>query len=298
MSNGSPSSSSNVALPPATRGPIVGVRGQFRYWVVVIPFDKWEQHLPEGVTYLKGQQEIGAGGYHHWQLCAYTARKKTFNGFKAIWPREAHIEPSTSAAYSDYVWKEDTAVPDTRFELGALPMRRNRLADWCDVLDQAKAGNWNSIPPDVYIRCYANLKKIHVDNLRPVAQTKECYVFWGRTGTGKSRRAWDEASFDAYPKDPATKWWCGYSGQPNVVLDEFRGQIGISHLLRYELHTFTNRWLDRYPCLLESKGSTCVSRVEKVWITSNLSPDEWYPDLDSETKAALNRRFTLIEYFE
>jgi len=73
-----------------------------------------------------------------------------------------------------------------------------------------------------------------------------------------------------------------------VVIDEFRGQIGISHMLR---------WLDKYPVVVESKGSNCVLAVEKIWITSNLSPDEWYPDLDEETKLALRRRFTNIIHF-
>lgn len=210
-----------------------GMRGQWRWWLLTIPFDAWSQCLPNGVTYIKGQQEIGESGYHHWQLLVYTQMKKTFNGLKALFPREAHVEPSRSTAAANYVWKDDTAVPDTRFELGALPMRRNRLSDWNEVLQSAINGEWSAVPPDVYIRCYSNLKKIHVDNLQPVATTKECFVYFGRTGTGKSRRAWDEAGFDAYPKDPATKWWCGYSGQRNVVLDEFRGQIGISHILRY-----------------------------------------------------------------
>jgi len=61
---------------------------------------------------------------------------------------------------------------------------------------------------------------------------RTCWVYWGRTGTGKSRRAWDEAGVDAYPKDPRTKFWCGYFGQANVIIDEFRGGIDVAHLLR------------------------------------------------------------------
>jgi len=110
------------------------------------------------------------------------------------------------------------------------------------------------------------------------------HVFWGPTGTGKSRRAWDEATLDAYPKDPRTKFWDGYNGQRNVVIDEFRGGIDISHLLR---------WLDRYPVNVEIKGSSVCLKAEEMWITSNLSPESWYPELDIDTKAALARRMTV-----
>ena len=97
-----------------------------------------------------------------------------------------------------------------------------------------------------------------------------------------------EATFDAFPKDPCTKFWDGYVGQANVVIDEFRGSVGISHLLR---------WLDRYPTIVEAKGSSVCFQATTIWITSNLSPDDWYPDLDSDTKAALRRRFTTVVHF-
>jgi len=112
-------------------------------------------------------------------------------------------------------------------------------------------------------------------------------VFWGRSGSGKSRRAWEEAGLDAYPKDPRTKFWCGYRGQVNVVIDEFRGGIDIGHLLR---------WLDRYPVIVEIKGSSTVLSAERIWITSNIPPESWYPDVDAETMVALKRRLKVIHF--
>jgi len=167
-------------------------------------------------------------------------------------------------------------------------MDRADSKDWDSIVNSAREGAFSDIPGDVLVRCYGNLKKIRVDSLKPVAQEKQVFVYWGRTGAGKSKRAWEEASFDAYPKDPCTKFWDGYVGQPNVVIDEFRGSIGISHLLR---------WLDRYPTIVEVKGSSVCFQAQKVWITSNLSPDDWYPELDQDTKAALRRRFTQVIHF-
>ena len=69
-----------------------------------------------------------------------------------------------------------------------------------------------------------------------------------------------------------------------VILDEFRGDIDISHLLR---------WLDRYPVIVELKGSSAPLVAEKIWITSNLHPSSWYPLLDAATYAALERRLQI-----
>lgn len=112
-------------------------------------------------------------------------------------------------------------------------------------------------------------------------------VYYGATGTGKSRRAWDEAGPDAYCKDPRSKFWCGYQGQQHVIVDEFRGGIDISHMLR---------WLDRYPVRVEIKGSSRPLRATKIWITSNVHPMNWYIDLDAETKSALLRRLEITEF--
>lgn len=116
---------------------------------------------------------------------------------------------------------------------------------------------------------------------------RQVFVFWGTTGTGKSRDAWNAAGQDAYPKDPRTKFWDGYRSHKSVVIDEFRGAIDVSHLLR---------WFDRYPVLVEVKGSSTVLAAERIYITSNLAPDAWFPEIDPETFAALKRRLQVTHY--
>lgn len=110
---------------------------------------------------------------------------------------------------------------------------------------------------------------------------REVFVFWGPTGVGKSRRVWELAGIGAYPKDPNTKFWDGYRDHQSVVIDEFRGRVDISHLLR---------WFDRYPVLVEIKGSATPLLAQRIYVTSNLDPRVWYPDLDEATQAALMRR--------
>lgn len=260
---------------------------QARYFLLTIPVHCFTIYLPPSCIYVKGQLERGASGYIHWQVLVVYHQKVTVTRVKETFGPQCHVELSRSDAANAYVWKEESRVGH-QFELGQLPLKRNSKADWDTILKNAKNQKLDDIPADIVVRYYNSLKKIGVDSMTPDAQVKEVYVYWGTTGTGKSRKAWEEASWDAFPKDPNSKFWDGYHGQENVVVDEFRGAISISHMLR---------WLDRYPTIVEVKGSSVVFKAKRIWITSNLPPEMWYPDLDQETFSALKRRFTKVIHF-
>jgi len=72
-------------------------------------------------------------------------------------------------------------------------------------------------------------------------------VYWGASGTGKTRRAEWEARSRAEHEDDIywlnntggnTLWWDGYTGQSVVVIDDFYGWVKYSDMLRV---------IDRYP---------------------------------------------------
>jgi hypothetical protein len=264
---------------------MAGRSPQGLYWIATIAEDHYTgTDLPAGVAYIKGQMEVGEGGFRHWQLLIVMAKKIRLVGLKLLFPR-AHLELTRSAAADEYVWKEETRVAGSQFELGNRAVRRNVATDWEKVLSDAKSGTFDAIPADIQIRCYNQLSRIRMDHAKPVALVRTTVVYHGPTGTGKTRRAWDEAGLDAYAKDPCTKWWCGYQGQKHVIIDEFRGLINISHLLR---------WLDRYPVMVETKGAAVPLAATTFWITSNLPVEQWYRDADDQTVEALKRRLNII----
>jgi len=261
---------------------------QGKYWLLTIPQHSFVPWLPPGLCYIRGQLERGdTTGYLHWQVLAITNKKCSLSGLKRVFG-DAHCELSRSSAADEYVWKEDTRVEGTQFELGSRPLRRNCKEDWERIWESAKSGDLEQIEAGVRVQHYRTFRTIRADYAKPVGMVRTCYVFWGSTGTGKSRRAWDEAGMEAYPKDPRTKWWDGYLHQRNVVIDEFRGAIDIAHMLR---------WLDRYPVLVEIKGASVPLVAEKIWLTSNLDPRLWYPDADEETKSALMRRLNITHFY-
>jgi len=267
-------------MPPARTYP------KARYWILTIPHAYYTPFLPRPVSFIRGQLERGNGtGYLHWQLLVAFSDQQRLAAVKRIFGDPIFAEPSRSDAADAYVWKEDTRVEGTQFELGLKPLKRNSALDWDRIRDSAKSGDLDAIPAQVFVQNYRTLRAIASDYGKPVGMHRRIRVLWGPTGVGKSRRAWEEAGLDAFPKDPNSKFWDGYRGQKHVVIDEFRGTISISHVLR---------WFDRYPVIVEIKGSSTTFNASDIWITSNLDPREWYPDIDESTKDALLRRLDIV----
>jgi hypothetical protein len=215
-----------------------GRRRQGIFWVLTVPSPNAAcerlvgGELCTGLSWAKGQLERGESGYEHYQCVVAFCKKVSLAGVKKLFGETVHGELSRSQAADAYVWKDGTSL-GKRFELGAKPIRVNSSVDYEAVWTAAQSGRLESIPARVRVVSYRTLRAIAADFAVPVAEPRLVWVFHGSTGTGKSRRAWEEAGSDAYPKDPRSKFWCGYRGERNVVIDEFRGGIDIAHLLRW-----------------------------------------------------------------
>lgn len=262
--------------PNASRGRRNG-NAQARYWLGTVHsahgvFVPQESLIGRsGLVWLRGQQEVGQGGTQHWQLFASFSKKVRLNTVKGI--INGHWEPSRSDAAEEYVWKEDTRVEGTQFELGERPFKRNSATDWGKVRDLARAGEMDAIAdefPQVWLSNYRTLKQIKVDNMVcPPDLPGPCGKWvYGPPGVGKSywvRQQWGQ---DLYIK-AQNKWWDGYQGQKFVLLDDFDcSKIG--HLLK--------QWLDAYAITAETKGGTIQIRPDVFIITSNYTPEQIFDD--------------------
>lgn len=299
MSSPSPAPQSRVRN---RRQPNRDQRRQGVYWIFTIPFALYQPYLPPQASWIRGQLEEGTDpesesrlgrysglperdGYIHWQLVCNFRSKQSLRSVRSIFG-DIHAELTKCDGANSYVWKDDTAIPGTRFELGIKPFNRSSETDWERVYDAARRGAFDEIPASLRVVHYRTFCQIFADHVRPVAMERVCTVYWGASGVGKTRRAYEEAGVGCYIKPPTTKWFCGYRGERHVIIDEFRGSISIEHILR---------WLDRYPCSVEKKGIGNVPwQAEKIWITSNLHPSEWYPDVNPSVVNSLFRRMTII----
>jgi len=81
--------------------------------MLTIPDHAYTMYLPPNCSWIKGQREVGEGGFQHWQLiCAFKSKASLAAVRSTFGPY--HGELSRSELASEYVWKDDTAVEGTR----------------------------------------------------------------------------------------------------------------------------------------------------------------------------------------
>lgn len=270
------------------------INQQARYWILTIndsdsgeswsPPDTLDQNF-SGVQWLTGQKEIGSNtGRAHWQLFCSFKRAVRLAAVRKLFGTRVHAEPSRSTAAESYVLKDDTAIHGTRFELGAKAFQRNSKTDWALAKEKAKQGLLDDVPPDVYIKYYRTLKAIAMDNMTKPNDLSSVAGIWihGPPGVGKSHFAREQYGPDLYLK-AQNKWWDGYQGEKNVLLDDLDTKV-LGHYLKI--------WADKYAFMAECKGSSIQIRPQNFIITSNYTPEELFDD--PVLAQAIRRRFYFI----
>lgn len=128
--------------------------------------------------------------------------------------------------------------------------------------------------PSLYHQYGRTLNKLEDIALRKKFRTwmTEGVWYYGKTGVGKSHKAFENYAPDThyvYPNDGG--WWDGYVGQPTVIINEFRGGILYSELLDL---------LDKYPKTVRRRGREPVPFLaKKIIITSSMPPCDVYCNL-------------------
>lgn len=104
----------------------------------------------------------------------------------------------------------------------------------------------------------------HVGNVK-------CRLYWGATGSGKTYSVYQDESprFEpAFRFHPLFNPFCRYQDEPVLVLDDLGGTANLS--IRLLLH-----------CL---HGSLAFGKYKRVYITSAMHRDDWYPDATKEQR--------------
>ena len=118
-------------------------------------------------------------------------------------------------------------------------------------------------------------------------------MFHGPSGSGKTRSANEEMP-NAYTKTGPQKWWDGYDGHEDVIMDDLRS----SHIEFTELLMI----LDRYEKRIECKGGSRQLRAKRIIVTSIFSPEEMYKGMQErathhEPMEQLLRRIDVTQKF-
>ncbi len=127
---------------------------------------------------------------------------------------------------------------------------------------------------------------------------KDCVVYFGKTGVGKSYRVAQECEdpsewFRVAPSEGGTAWFDGYEGQPGLIFDEIRDHWFKWHILLRILEYQPHKQV-------QIKGSTVYLKAYKFKLTTNIHPKKWYPRARGKPNSPWNlsplrKRMSLIE---
>lgn len=237
------------------------------------------------IAYCCVGREVGEQGTKHLQGYIAFKKRKTLGAVKEF-IGEAHLEsakgnPHQASAYC----KKDGDY----FEFGQCPGGRGSRSDLQEVAKKIQEGSTiRAIAeeyPSAILRYGSGVLRLK-QHYRPKKQREapEIHVFWGPTGSGKTRRVWEFVKSEELWVHPGDKWFDGYDGQLAVLFDDFDGGwFKLSYLLKL---------LDRYCFQVPVKGGYVWWCPKQIYITSNLSPKDWYPQAHEEHRSALLRRLT------
>ena len=114
------------------------------------------------------------------------------------------------------------------------------------------------------------------------------YIY-GKTGCGKTRSVMDEYGYgNCYRVTDYKHPFDTYDGQDVIIFEEFRSSLKHADMLNY---------LDGYPLLLPCRYFNRQACFTKVFIITNVPPNDQYPNIDRESQNAFWRRVhKVIEY--
>lgn len=232
------------------------------------------------IQYLIMQEERGENGTLHWQGFLILKERHTLSWLKERVDARAHweIARGTNEQARDYCKKDETYTGGMRHEYGALPERAalpkrdERLQQACEELDILKEGykRPSEIPSLTLMQCgfIPAMKELTADVLGPYRPELKIITLVGEPGTGKSYAIQHCFPFHGrciYGNNGA---WFQNPTADVMIFEEFNGQIPLQRMLQL---------LDPYPLALEVKGRMAPAMYRTAIITSNSSPDMWYP---------------------
>jgi len=242
---------------------------------------------------------LGENGTRHYQGYCEFPKQYRISGLKKI-HQEWHWEKraGTRDQARDYCRKVgDPTFVSGPYEVGqwrdVAQGKRTDLDDAAKaIIDGRSMKEVADLHPTVLVKYASGLSKLYSFHGMTRENPPEVFILYGPSGCGKSRMAgvgqpgvWTDPVGD-------NQWFDGYYGQKDGVLDDFDGRR--SHMT---LKTLL-RLLDRYKLQVPIKGGYTWWNPERIFITTNYHPQDWYDWADRRPQyLALARRVTRVYHW-
>lgn len=245
----------------------------------------------QSLQYVVWGKEVGETGTPHLQGFASFSKRITLQQLKQQLKLRAHCEASrgTPTQAAEYCKKDGNYT-----EFGRLPHGRGHRSDLLELVERVKSGaskkQIENEFPGQFIRYRNSILSSIADHSTERMWECDVRVFWGRTGTGKTRKVFESHDRDIIYVHPGESWFNGYEGQEVALFDDFNGsEFKLAYFLKL---------LDRYPMKVPIKGAYVQWAPKIIYVTSNKDPVDWYRNALPEHRDAMFRRIKTIEFFQ
>lgn len=240
----------------------------------------------EFVTRLTVTKEVGESGTPHLQGAVTFKVAKRFAGLKKM-IASAHWEAAVAKDAALYCLKEGSQV-----FINENYGKQGQRSDLAEAVVKIRSGvrPQEAMDPGMYMnygrRGHEIAREVRADKARAWAEPREVFVYWGKSGTGKTRKA---IAAGATKVKWVNNFMLGYRGESSVVFDDFDPSL----MPRDIFLTLT----DRYPDVVNVKGGEEGWLAKTIYFTSNFNPVDWYADWEGPS-LAVQRRLTGVEHFQ
>ena len=228
--------------------------------------------------------EIGAGGVHHIQGFLSLKTKERRGPVKSAYMPRAHMEVmrGTALQAANYCKKDGDFI-----EAGELLLGSGRRSDLVAIRNDIRAGATNLQVAEGHFSQWVQYRR-SFDAYRalldaPRTWKSQVFLLVGATGCGKTRFVHAVSTSLWVAFDNTLKWFDGYSGQEDVLFDDFTG-VGA------DMFGLLLRLCDRYPMDVPVKGGSVRWAPKRIFFTSNLPDTDWFTGINDVQRAAWNRR--------
>jgi len=276
--------------------------------------------VPRFCSYIIFQREKApTTGTLHYQGFIYFDAQKDWSfvvdnltekfGLRGISVRHADCSVRSNIEYCSKDESRD-ATPDAGpYCFGTEPAGQGKRTDLSEIVAVCRSGAGPGAVAESfgaeYIKYHRGIAALSVLYMAARDFPTQVYWFYGPTGTGKSRFAFEEAHRrlkEEFPGDAndlilskpyykmgTNKWWDMYCGHKLVIVDDYRPDMcTFGELLRL---------FDRYPHKVETKGGVTEFLARYIYITTPRSPSETWGTRSEEDLGQLTRRIVQVKHF-